>query len=259
MGGARHGPRRARSPAAARASCPTTSTPAPGRGARRGPRLRRVPHRPAHPRRRGARLAAAGGPGPPDRRHRARGGPRPRTSRGRASASRGWAGPTGRAASAAAGARTSASARAVHRPGPRRRLRDARGGRRALCLRAARGLRRPRGRAAAVRRAHRPPRAADDRRRAAARALRLRRQRPHRLPGRASTRAGACSPSPAPATTRVAGLRAGARLRVGGRRAGPGARGARRGDHLRPRRRARAGGAARRWAAAAWSCARAST
>ena len=140
----------------------------------------------------------------------------------------------------------------------RRRLRDARRGRRALRLRAARGLRRPRGRAAAVRGAHRPPRAADDRRRAAPRALRLRRQRAHRLPGRAA---------PGPARVRLharrrrglAGLRARARLRVGRRRAGARARGARRGDHLRPRRRARARPRCARSGAAASSCAPAST
>ena len=88
----------------------------------------------------------------------------------------------------------------VHGPGPRRRLRDARRGRRPLRLRAARGLRRPRGGAAAVRRAHRPPRAAHDRRRAA------RSGSTASAPARTSsarsrcTRAGASSPSRAPTT-----------------------------------------------------------
>ena len=78
----------------------------------------------------------------------------------------------------------------------------------------------------------------------APRALRLRRECPHHLPG---------CPPPGPARLRLhaggrprlAGLRPGARVRMGGRRARSGARGARRGDHLRPGRRARARGAAR--------------
>ena len=45
----------------------------PGARARAGPdprpRLRRLPHRPPHPRRRAGRAEAAAGPGPPDRRH----------------------------------------------------------------------------------------------------------------------------------------------------------------------------------------------
>ena len=65
-------------------------------------------------------------------------------------------------------------ARAVHRQGHRRRLRRVRGGRRALHLRPAREHERPRGGAAAVRRADRLPRAAARRRRRAARTLRLR-------------------------------------------------------------------------------------
>ena len=76
--------------------------------------------------------ALAAGPGPPDR-------PASASTPARASASRGWAGPTGRAATAPAGARTSAS-RAVHRPGPRRRLRRVHGRRRALRLRPARRI-----------------------------------------------------------------------------------------------------------------------
>ena len=95
-------------------------------------------------------------------------------------------------------------------------------GRCALLLRRARGLRRPRGRAAAVRRPDRPPGAADGGRRRAPRALRLRCGRAHRLPGR---------PPRGPARVRLharrrhrgAGLRAVAGLRVGGRCAGPGA------------------------------------
>ena len=87
-----------------------------------------------------------------------------------------WLGWTDGTAASAERAREPLRARPVHGPRPRRRLRDARRGRRPLRLAAARGLRRPRGRAAAVRRADRPPRAAHDRRRAAARALRLRRR-----------------------------------------------------------------------------------
>ena len=62
-------------------------------------------------------------------------------------------------------------------------------------LPAARRDDRPRGGAAAVRRADRLPRAAAGRRRRAARAVRLRLGRAHHLPGRACTKAGACSPS----------------------------------------------------------------
>ena len=88
------------------------------------------------------------------------------------------------------------------------------------CFAAARGLRRPRGRAAPLRGADRPPRPADVRRRRAPRPLRLRRLGAHRLPGR---------DPPGPARVRVhprrrhrlAGVRALARLRVGGRRDGP--------------------------------------
>ena len=117
---------------------------------------------------------------------------------------------------AAAAGRTCASAARFTGLRHRRRLRRARRRRRALLLRAARGLRRPRGRAAAVRGADRPPRAADGRRRRAPRPLRLRRRRAHRLPGRAP---------PGPARVRLharrrhrrAGVRARPRLRVGGR------------------------------------------
>ena len=51
----------------------------------------------------------------------------------------------------------------------------------------------------------------------AARALRLRRRRAHPRPGRACTRAGACSRSRAPGDDDGAGVRARARRRVGGR------------------------------------------
>ena len=74
--------------------------------------------------------------------------------------------------------------RALHRLRPRRRLRRVRGRRRALLLPDPRRLPGPAGRAAAVRRADRPPRAADGRRRRAPRPLRLRRRGAHRLPGR---------------------------------------------------------------------------
>ena len=184
---------------------------------------------------RGSQLPA--GPRPPDRRHRAGG-----RARGRARAGRARRHPVAGLDRRdvpllhAAGARTSASARAspastVDGGYASCAVADAR-----YCLRAARGLRRPRGRAAAVRRAHRPPRAADDRRRASASGSTASAPAPTssaqvaRHQGRrvfAFTRAG---------DERLAGVRARARLRVGGRRAGPGARGARRGDHLRPRR-----------------------
>ena len=116
-------------------------------------------------------------------------------------------------------AREPLRARAVHRPRHRRRLRRARGGRRALLPSPLPdGLRRPRGRAAAVRRADRPPRAAHDGRRASASgstASAPRRTSSARSPlhqGRrvfAFTRAG---------DEAAQALRARARLRVGRRR-----------------------------------------
>ena len=168
----------------------------------------------------------------------------------------GSAGPTATAATAAAAARTSATALASPAT-PRRRLRRADRRRRALLLPAAGRLSRPPGRAAAVRRPDRLPRAAAGRRRRAARPLRLRRRGAHRLPG---------GPPRGPARVRLharrttqtrQALRARARRRVGRRRARPAARGARRRDHLRARRRAGAGRAAgrgqgrRSWSAAA--------
>ena len=180
-----------------------SSTPAPGRGARRGPRLRRVPHRPAHPRRRGARLdgcrvipghqivatvLAAGADA------RARAGRR-------ASASRGWAGPTGRAASARSG-RENLCERArftgldLDGGYATRAVADARY---AFALPEGFGDLEAAPLLCAGLIGHRALRMTGDA--AAPRALRLRRQRAHRLPGRAATRAGACSPSRAPTTT----------------------------------------------------------
>ena len=171
--------------------------PGAGRGARRRPRLRRLPHRPAHRRRRAR--GPRGGRSSPATRSSARSS-RPATARlepGAASASRGSGGRAASAGTAAAAARTCASAARftgldIDGGYAERAVADAR-----FCFAAARRLRRPRGRAAAVRGADRPPRAADGRRRRAPRPLRLRRLGAHRLPGRAAIRAGACSPSPA--------------------------------------------------------------
>ena len=76
---------------------------------------------------------------------------------------------------------------------------------------------------------HRPPDAAAGRRRRAARDLRLRRRRPHRLPGRASTRAAASSPSRARTTRRRR------RSRSSSARSGPATRSARRPRSSTPR------------------------
>ena len=215
----------------------------PRRGAPRGPRLRRLPHRPAHPSTASSRPAAAARPRPSDRRHRARGGRRGRASRpARASASRGSAGPCGE-------------------------CRYCRSGRENLCDRARfTGLDIDGGYAtravADARYCFALPDGYDDL--AAApllcaglighRALRMTgdaerlglygfgASRAHRLPGRAP---------PGPARVRLHPRRrrrlAGVRARLGcewaGDATGPAAGGARRGDHLRPRRRARAGGA----------------
>ena len=131
----------------------------------------------------------------------------------------------------------------LHRLSARRRLRGAGGRRRALLLPDPRGLSGPPGGAAALRRADRLPVAAAVRRRGADRLLRLRRLRPHRLPGGRPPGPARVRPHPA-GRRRDAALRARARRRLGGRhggrlrglgarRGGP-ARAARRGDHLRP-------------------------
>ena len=238
-----------------RASCPIRARARAPASCWSGPRVRRVPHRPAHPRRRGARLEAARGLRPPDRRHRAA---RASGAGGRASASRGWAG--------------------------LRECRFCRSGRENLCERArftgARPRRRLRRRTRWPTRAtafalpdgfgdleaapllcagligHRALRMTGDA--AAARPLRLRR-RAHivcqvaRHQGRrvfAFTRAGDDA-------SQAFALELGCEWAgdVRGRAAG----GARRGDHLRPRRRARPGRAARGAPRAAPSSAPAST
>ena len=184
--------------------------------------------------------------------------PTPRTRRARAWASRGWAGPTGRAASAPAGARTSASA-------PRFTGLDRDGGYATRAVADARyAFALPEGfgdlEAAPLLCAgligHRALRMTGDA--AAPRALRLRRQRAHRLPGRAAS---------GPARLRLharrrrglAGLRAASSAASG--RATRWAR--------RPRSSTRRSSSppsasssrrrCARWGAAAWSCARAST
>ena len=89
-----------------------------------------------------------------------------------------WLGWTcGECAFCASGRENLCDARPLHRPRHRRRLRRARGRRRGLLLADPRRLPRPAGRAAAVRGPDRLPRAADVRRRAAARPLRVRRRR----------------------------------------------------------------------------------
>ena len=96
---------------------------------------------------------------------------------------RGWAGPTANAATAARHGEPLRQ-RPFYRLRPRWRVRRGRGGGRAVLLPDPRGLLRPPGRAAALRRADRLPRAAAGGRRRAAGSVRLRRRGPHRVPGR---------------------------------------------------------------------------
>ena len=113
------------------------------------------------------------------------------------------------------GPREPVRAGALHRLPDRRRLRRAGGRRRALLLRPAGRLRRRRGRAAALRRPDRPPRAADGRRgRAADRALRLRGGGAHRGAGGAARGAGGLRLHP-PRRRRGAGASRGASARSG--------------------------------------------
>ena len=187
-GDARHGPRRARPPAAgARAARPAADPSRPGEvlvevhacgvcrtdlhirdGEVRGSRLPVIPGHQIV-----ATVLAAG----PDAAH----------APARAWASRGWAGPTGRAASARAGARTSASARAspawTATAATRRcAVADARY---AFALPEGFGDLEAAPLLCAGLIGHRALRMTGDA--AAPRALRLRRQRPHRLPGRAAS------------------------------------------------------------------------
>ena len=244
------------------ADCPI---PFPGRrrAAPARARLRRLPHRPPRARRRGHDRAPA------------------RSSRATRSSAWSSAAAPGRARAAGtrvgvpwlgwtdgdlrvlprAGARTSARARGSPAStstaaSPSCAVADER-----YCFPLPDELRRPRGRAAAVRRADRPPRAAHDRRRARASGLYGFGAAAHIVcPGRAATRAARVFAFTRAGDDGVPGVRAGARLRVGRRRAGPGPRAARRGDHLRAGRASSCPAALRaRAAAAASSSARAST
>ena len=211
-------------------------SPARARSLLRVQRLRRLPHRPARRRRRAARPKLPLVLGHQIVGEVSAGRRRERFAPATASASRGSAGPAATAATAARG-RENLCERA------RFTGYDLDGGYaefavadERFCFPLPDGYRRRRGRAAALRRPDRLPRAAARRRRRAARALRLRRRRAHRQPGRARTRAAVF------AFTRrgddgAAGVRARARRRVGRRRR-EAARAARRRDHLRPRRRA---------------------
>ena len=184
-------------------SCPSPS-PGPGQVLLDGPRLRRLPHRPPHPRRRprpsrscrwcpGHQIVGVG---------RAAGEGAERFAPGERVGVP-WLGWTdGECRYCRSGRENLCDRAQVHRLRPRRRLRRGRGRRRALLLPDPRRLPGPAGGAAALRRADRLPGAAAGRRGRADRLLRLRRRRPHPLPGRASTKGGASSPSPARATTR---------------------------------------------------------
>ena len=110
----------------------------------------------------------------------------------RARHSRGSAGPTGRAATACPAARTSAIG-AVHRLRPRRRLRRVGRRRRALLLADSRGVRRPAGCAAPLRRADRLPGAAARRRRASGSGLYGFGASAHIVSRSRGTKAAACS------------------------------------------------------------------
>ena len=231
----------------ARRSCPIPVDPAPGELLAARARLRRLPDRRAHPRRRADDGYAADRPGPPDRRRRrARRRRTTSTRRARASASRGSAGPTGRAAFCASGRENLCTARALHRAStstagsPSSTVADER-----YCFPLPEGYGdlevAPLLCAGLI--GHRALRMTGDAR--AARALRLRRGRAHRRARSRCTRAGEVF-----AFTRAGDAASQAfALELGCAWAGdalaPGARAARRGDHLRARRRARPGRAAR--------------
>ena len=160
-------------------------SPAPARSLVAGARLRRLPHRPAHRRRRARRSRSCRSSSAT--RSSARWSPRARARalRGRRPGrrSRGSAGPAASAATAARGARTSASGRAS----PATRSTAATPSSRSPTSASASRCPDAAGaetRAAAVRRADRLPGPADVRRRRAPRPLRVRRLGAHRLPGR---------------------------------------------------------------------------
>ena len=209
--------------------------PGPGEVLVAGARLRRLPHRPPRRRRRAARAEAAARPGPPDRRHgrRRRGRGRSASRSASGSACPGSAGPAASAATAARAARTSASGRASPATTstaatPSCAIADER-----FCFPLPEGY--PDLQAAPLLCAgpDRLPGAALCGRRRAARPLRLRRLGPHRLPGRASTRAGASSPSPARATSEGQEFARGLGAEWAGRLRRGAAGAARRGDRLR--------------------------
>ena len=230
----------------------TRSRAGPGPGAARRPRLRRLPHRSARRRRRAARPEAAARPGPPDRRRSpADGAPRSACP-----------GSAGRAASAA----TALSGRENLCDRARFTGYDLDGGYAELRRRRRALLLPDPGRLRATTQAapllcagligYRSLRMAGDAERlglygfgaAAHIVAQVARHQGRRV--FAFTRAG---------DDGGAGVRARARRRVGGRLGRAAARGARRGDHLRPGRRARPGRAARRSRRAARSSAPAST
>ena len=173
--------------------------PGPGEVADRGRRLRRLPHRPAHRRRRARPSRSCRCPRPPDRRARPL-GERCRGDRVGVP----WLGwtcgecryCTQRAARTSATARSSRATTATAASPSSRSPTSASASR---CRTS--GFPDLAGGAAAVRRADRLPHAAAGGRRRAARHLRLRRGRAHRRPGRACTRAGGCSRSSARATS----------------------------------------------------------
>ena len=208
-------------------------------------RLRRMPHRPARGGRRTDRAEAAADPRPRDRRHgrraRRRRGPfRPWRSRRRALARLHLR----RLRILPRRPREPVRAGAFHRLPDRWRLRRIHRRRPALLLRHAGRLQRRAGRAAAVRRPDRLPRAAHGGRWRAARALRLRRRRAYHCAG------GALAGTPRvrlhqPGRHRRAGVRARTRRGVGRRLRPAAARIARCRHHLCPGRPAGAGRVAR--------------
>ena len=183
------------------------------RGAARGRGLRGLPDRPAHPRRRARRSPAAARARPPDRGHGGGGG---RDSRARR-AGRGALARLDRRNLWLLPQRTGEPLRqrGVHRLRPRRRLRAARGGRRAILPSAPGRLPRPPGRAASVRGADRLPHPEAGGGRRADRDLRLRFRGPHHLPGGRTRGPSRVRLHPA-RRRRASGLRPKPRSRMGG-------------------------------------------